>query len=86
MIPATDNEALIITTRVFHKNRKVVESMILRKVLALRKNIGEYRQEMFKLAGKKGLSDPQVIKISQQLDGEIVMWQKIIQEIHPLAK
>ncbi|TDL91740.1 aspartyl-phosphate phosphatase Spo0E family protein [Vibrio vulnificus] len=41
---------------------------------------------MFKLAGKKGLSDPQVIKISQQLDGEIVMWQKIIQEIHPLAK
>ncbi|MGE7763091.1 Spo0E family sporulation regulatory protein-aspartic acid phosphatase [Peribacillus sp. NPDC097895] len=43
----------------------------------------EYRQEMFKLAGKKGLSDPQIIKISQQLDGEIVMWQKIIQEIHP---
>ena len=63
-----------------------VESMILRKVLDLRKNIGEYRQELVKLAGKKDLTDPQVIKISQQLDGEIVMWQKIIQEIHPLTK
>jgi hypothetical protein len=43
--------------------------MILRKVLALKNSINEYRQNMVELAGKKGLSDPQVKRISQQLDG-----------------
>lgn len=61
-------------------------SMILRKVLALKNSINEYRQNMVELAGKKGLSDPQVIRISQQLDGEIIKWEKFIQEIHPLSK
>lgn len=60
--------------------------MILRKVLPLKKSIEECRQDMIELAGKKGLSDPQVIKISEQLDGEIIMWQNFIYDIHLLSK
>lgn len=70
----------------FDENWKGLESIILRKALVLRKDIDKYRQELMKLAGKEGLSDPQVISISQQLDGEIIMWQKMIHEIHPLVK
>ncbi|WMX58611.1 aspartyl-phosphate phosphatase Spo0E family protein [Peribacillus sp. R9-11] len=47
------------------------------RVLALRKSIDEYRQDMFDLAVKKGLTSPEVIKISQKLDSEILLWQKL---------
>ncbi len=58
--------------------------MILGKVVALKNSINEYRQNMIELAGKRGLSDPQVIRISQQLDEEIIKWQKFIHEIHKI--
>ena len=52
--------------------------MILSKLLALGKSIDEHRHDMYELAKEKGLSDPQTIKISQQLDREIIMWQKLV--------
>jgi len=33
---------------------------------------------MYKLANKKDISDPHVVKISQRLDRKIIMLQKII--------
>ncbi|MBD1381711.1 aspartyl-phosphate phosphatase Spo0E family protein [Metabacillus arenae] len=52
--------------------------MILEDVIALKKCIDEYRQSMYQLAKKKGISDPNVIQISQQLDRKIIVLQKII--------
>lgn len=52
--------------------------MILRNVLALRNSIAEYRKRMYELAREKDLSDPDVVKISQQLDNKIIMLQKAI--------
>ncbi|MBT2667270.1 aspartyl-phosphate phosphatase Spo0E family protein [Bacillus sp. ISL-4] len=60
--------------------------MILRNVLALRESIEEYRQNMSELAKKKGISDPNVIKISQQLDGKITILQKIVNDTQTLSK
>lgn len=50
--------------------------MILRNVLALRNSIDECRKRMYELAREKGVSDPDVVKISQQLDNKIMMLQK----------
>ena len=55
-----------------------MDSMILRNVLALRNSIDEYRKKMYELAREKGISDPDVVKISQQLDHKIMMLQKIM--------
>ncbi|MFP3125635.1 aspartyl-phosphate phosphatase Spo0E family protein [Ectobacillus funiculus] len=52
--------------------------MILRNVLALRNSINEYHKKMYELAREKGISDPDVVKISQQLDHKIMMLQKIM--------
>ncbi|MEI4828966.1 aspartyl-phosphate phosphatase Spo0E family protein [Bacillus sp. FJAT-53711] len=52
--------------------------MISRKLLALNKSIDEHRYDMYELAKEKGLLDPQIIKISQQLDREIIIWQKSV--------
>ena len=57
--------------------------MLFRKVIELRKSINKDRQEMYKLAKNVGLLDPSVIKISQKLDDEIVLLQKILSGIHP---
>ncbi|HWO98724.1 MAG TPA: aspartyl-phosphate phosphatase Spo0E family protein [Bacillus sp. (in: firmicutes)] len=57
--------------------------MVLGTVSALRETIDEYRQIMYELAKKKGISDPHVIKISQQLDGKIIMLQKIMYHPQP---
>ena len=56
--------------------------MILKDALDLSKSIDDYRSDMSKLAKEKGLSDPDVIKISDQLDRKIIMLQKIINTIH----
>jgi hypothetical protein len=58
--------------------------MILRDVAALSASIGEYRQRMYELAKKKGISDPQVLKISKQLDRKIMMLQKIMCKVQSL--
>ncbi|SIS01238.1 Spo0E like sporulation regulatory protein [Peribacillus simplex] len=60
--------------------------MILRNALALRESIEVYRQSMSELAKRKGISDPHVIKISQQLDVKITILQKIINDTQSLSK
>ncbi|WP_227937802.1 aspartyl-phosphate phosphatase Spo0E family protein [Alkalihalobacillus deserti] len=58
--------------------------MILKNALDLKKSIKDYRQGMYELARNKDISDPDVIKISKQLDREMIMLQKMIDTIHPL--
>lgn len=36
------------------------------------KSIDNHRIEMYELATKKGIADPDVIKLSQDLDGKII--------------
>ncbi|WP_397443902.1 aspartyl-phosphate phosphatase Spo0E family protein [Peribacillus aracenensis] len=57
-------------------NRKEIRSLNLRNELNLKESIEAYRLIMYKLAKKNGLSDSHVIKISQQLDKKINMFQK----------
>lgn len=64
-------------------DRKEKRLMILKEALDLSKNIADYRLDMYELVKSKGLSDPDVIKISQQLDKKILMIQKIQFKIHP---
>jgi hypothetical protein len=64
------------------KSVKGVRAMSLSKDIKIKKKIDKYRQEMFDLAGKKVLSHPQVIRISQQLDKEIFIWQLKEAEMH----
>lgn len=45
--------------------------MILRKALNLSKSIANYRMDMYELTKYKSFSDPDVIKISQQLEIKI---------------
>ncbi|MGM0875232.1 MAG: aspartyl-phosphate phosphatase Spo0E family protein [Bacillota bacterium] len=59
--------------------------MILKNVLELSKSINDFRQDMYELIRSKGVSDPDVIKISKQLDRKIFMLQKIIGEIRSLS-
>lgn len=65
----------------FVRMRNEVKAMIVRNALALKHSIDESRQDMYELARKKGISDPQVIKISQQLDKQIIKFQKITHDI-----
>ncbi|WP_342048367.1 Spo0E family sporulation regulatory protein-aspartic acid phosphatase [Bacillus sp. OTU530] len=60
--------------------------MILRNVLALRESIDKYRQSMDEVAEKKGISDPHVVQIRNQLDRKIIMLQKIMYDIQSLSK
>jgi Spo0E like sporulation regulatory protein len=52
--------------------------MILKNILDLDQCISKHRQDMYELARNKGISDPDVIKISQKLDEDIIKLQKII--------
>ncbi len=52
--------------------------MILRSALDLSKSIDDYRLDMYELAKNKGLSDPDIIKISHQLDRKIILLQKML--------
>jgi hypothetical protein len=60
--------------------------MILKQVLDLRRSIDEYRRNLNDLRRNKGLSNPDVIRLSQKLDEEIVMYQKILYKIHPFGR
>lgn len=51
--------------------------MRLIKLLVLKKSIEEHRDAMYELVKEKGLSDPKIIKVSQQLDKKILEWQKM---------
>ncbi|CAH0238995.1 hypothetical protein SRABI84_02832 [Peribacillus simplex] len=57
--------------------------MILKKILELSKMIDGHRQDIYVLTKNKGTSHPEVIKISQQLDEDIIRMQNIIDEINP---
>ena len=60
--------------------------MMLKNALDLRKDIREHRNDLYVLAKSKGLSHPEVFKISQQIDEEIFLLQKIIREISTFKK
>ncbi|MFE4075283.1 Spo0E family sporulation regulatory protein-aspartic acid phosphatase [Peribacillus sp. YIM B13477] len=57
--------------------------MILKTVLELSNLIDGHRQDMYVLTKNKGTAHPEVIKISQQLDEDILRLQSIIDEINP---
>ncbi|MEN3772996.1 aspartyl-phosphate phosphatase Spo0E family protein [Priestia megaterium] len=54
--------------------------MILREVLDVSKSIANYRLDMYELAKNKGFSDPEVLKINQQLDLKIQNIKNIIKD------
>lgn len=58
--------------------------MILREALDLSKSIADYRVDMYELAKDKGFSDPDVIKISQQLDYEIQNIRSLMRKVRSL--
>lgn len=62
---------------------KDTRSMILKTVLELSKMIDGHRQDMYVLTKNKGTSHPEVIKISQHLNEDILRLQNIIEEINP---
>ncbi|MFS0599270.1 aspartyl-phosphate phosphatase Spo0E family protein [Peribacillus frigoritolerans] len=55
--------------------------MILREALDLSKCIANDRSDMYELAKNKGFSDPDVIKLSQQLDSKILTIQKSLYKL-----
>ncbi|MCU7746782.1 aspartyl-phosphate phosphatase Spo0E family protein [Priestia megaterium] len=55
--------------------------MILREALNLSKSIANYRMDMYKLTKEKSFSDPDVIKISQQLEFKIQNIKNISKDI-----
>lgn len=57
--------------------------MLLRAALESYKRVGEYRSDLYTLAKSKGNSHINVIDLSQQLDKEITILQKIMQEVNP---
>ena len=60
--------------------------MLSKDAQALWRSINECRQHMYELAQEKNITDPQVIKISQKLDREIVTWQRLRYKISCLSK
>ncbi|MDR4946025.1 hypothetical protein [Neobacillus cucumis] len=60
--------------------------MILKNALELSKRINSYRQGLDELKRTKGPSDPGVIKLSQQIDRDMVMLQKIMHELRSLQQ
>ncbi|WP_210610862.1 aspartyl-phosphate phosphatase Spo0E family protein [Priestia flexa] len=55
--------------------------MIIKRTLDLMESIDECRQNMYELAQKRDLSDPEMIDISQQSDIKIAIFQNIIYKI-----
>ncbi|MBD8114140.1 hypothetical protein ACRBU7_29025 (plasmid) [Priestia aryabhattai] len=55
--------------------------MILREVLDLSKSIANYRLDKHELAKNKGFSDPDVLKINQQLNFKIQNIKNIAKDI-----
>lgn len=51
---------------------------MLNQVLELNRCINQDRQELYELSKNKNLSDPSVVKVSQNLDRKIFMLQKAL--------
>jgi hypothetical protein len=60
--------------------------MILKNALELINRINSYRQGLYELKRNKGPSDPDVIKLSQQIDRDMVMLQKIMCELRSIQQ
>ncbi|MBI0580009.1 aspartyl-phosphate phosphatase Spo0E family protein [Neobacillus cucumis] len=60
--------------------------MLLKNALELSKSINEDRRIMHETVQNKGMSDPEVRKISQQLDRKISMLQKMMNEMDVLPR
>jgi cupin superfamily acireductone dioxygenase involved in methionine salvage len=58
--------------------------MLLKTVLDLSKKIDEHRQDINTLSKNKGISHPDVIKMTQKLSEETRMMQNIIDSIRTL--
>ncbi|WP_121610682.1 Spo0E family sporulation regulatory protein-aspartic acid phosphatase [Mesobacillus foraminis] len=56
--------------------------MILKEALDLSKSIANYRLHLYELGKIKGSSDPDVIKMRQQLDSKIITIEKVIGKVH----
>jgi hypothetical protein len=52
--------------------------MLLSKLVLLKESVDKSREEMHKLAESKGLSHPEVINISRELDNKIIILQQFI--------
>ncbi|MEH7117140.1 aspartyl-phosphate phosphatase Spo0E family protein [Neobacillus vireti] len=52
--------------------------MILKKALYLSKSIDKQRLAMYELIKREGLSNPEVIKLSQQLERKIILLQNLM--------
>ncbi len=61
--------------------RKELGIMLLKNALELSKSINEDRRIMYDALQKKGISDPEVRKISQQLNKKIIALQKMMNEM-----
>jgi hypothetical protein len=55
--------------------------MILKSALDLRKSINRDRQRLYRLEKNMGISNPNVIQLSQELDKKILNMQKLMEEI-----
>ena len=51
--------------------------MLLMRIVQLKEKIDHVRKLLYKIARKKGLSHPQVVKASQYLDKLIVQYMKM---------
>lgn len=59
-----------------------VRQVILKRALDLRRSIDEYRRNINDLATNKGISNPEVIRLNQELVKKIIILQKMLVEIH----
>ncbi|WP_413789619.1 aspartyl-phosphate phosphatase Spo0E family protein [Metabacillus rhizosphaerae] len=55
--------------------------MILKNILELKKSINKHRKDLYRISKDKRLSDPEVLNLSRQLDGEIETMQKLMKQI-----
>lgn len=60
--------------------------MLLKNALDLKRSIDENRRNMYELASNNGISDPEVVKVSQELDGKIIILQNLLSQIVPHKK
>lgn len=56
--------------------------MIIKYALDLKINIEECRNDMYELANKKGINNPEVLKISQELDKKIITMQNLLLSLY----
>lgn len=59
-----------------------MRQVILKRALDLRRSIDEYRRNINDLATNKGIPNPEVIRLNQELDKKIIILQKMLVEIH----